>query len=111
MFDDPKKELERIQKELLAAQETPEEEDEDMELAQIREMLAREDWEEDQREPLYRSYTDWEDDSVLRRSQVPDPAEEKPEPRRPRYGLLLAVLFLETLALAVMAFWWYLWLK
>ena len=56
MFDDPKKELERLQNELLAAQEEPEAEDEDMDadqaLADVRKMLAREDWEEDEREPL-----------------------------------------------------------
>ena len=62
MFDDPKKELERLQNELLAAQEEPEAEDEDMDadqaLADVRKMLAREDWEEDEREPLYAALFD-----------------------------------------------------
>ena len=116
MFDDPSRELERLQKELLAAQEPPEEaEDEidpDQALEDIRRMLVQEDWEEDRREPLYRSY--WDDreaepeaPSAPRRQSVPP----VPQKRRSRYGLLLAVLALETAALAIMALWWYLWLK
>lgn len=122
MFDDPKKELERLQNELLAAQEEPEAEDEDIDadqaLADIRRMLAREDWEEDEREPLYRSYTDWEEETPPERPRISDPPrkKQKPEPQKPPrrrsgYGLLLAVLLLETVALAVMALWWYLWLR
>ena len=122
MFDDPKKELERLQNELLAAQEEPEAEDEDMDadqaLADVRKMLAREDWEEDEREPLYRSYTDWEEETPPERARNPDAPRKKhkPEPqepprRRSGYGLLLAVLLLETVALAVMALWWFLWLR
>ena len=120
MFDDPQKELERLQNELLAAQEEPEAEDEDMDadqaLADVRKMLAREDWEEDEREPLYRSYTDWEEETPPERPRVPDTKKHKPEPqepprRRSGHGLLLAVLLLETVALAVMALWWFLWLR
>ena len=118
MFDDPKKELERLQKELLAAQEEPEDEDIDTDqaLEDVRRMLAREEWEEDRREPLYRSYTDWEEEAPPRRSAIYDYEEDQaPEPPRPRrrsrYGFLLAVLVLETVALAVMALWWFLWLK
>ena len=118
MFDDPKKELERLQKELLAAQEEPEPEediDADQALEDVRRMLAREDWEEDRREPLYRSYTDWEEEAPPRRTAIYDYEEDQdPEPPRPRrrsrYGFLLAVLVLETVALAVMALWWFLWL-
>ena len=143
MFDDPKKELERLQKELLAAQEEPEDEDIDTDQAledvrrmlarahpnrlilhngeintirgNVDRMLAREEWEEDRREPLYRSYTDWEEEAPPRRTAIYDYEEdEDPEPPRPRrrsrYGFLLAVLVLETVALAVMALWWFLWL-
>ena len=107
MFDDPKKELERLQNELLAAQEEPEAEDEDMDadqaLADVRKMLAREDWEEE---------------TPPERARIPDAPRKKhkPEPqepprRRSGYGLLLAVLLLETVALGVMALWWFLWLR
>ena len=118
MFDDPSRELERLQKELLAAQEPPEEaEDEidpDQALEDIRRMLVQEDWEEDRREPLYRSY--WDDREAEPEPEAP-PAPRRqsippvPQKRRSRYGLLLAVLALETAALAIMALWWYLWLK
>lgn len=128
MFDNPRRELERLQNELLAAQEEPEAEydgdmDADEALADIRRMLAREDWEEDQREPLYRSYVDEEesgpegpwipDPPRKKRRQVPQQSEEPQDPprRKPRYGFLLGVLLLETVALAVMALWWWLWLR
>ena len=116
MFDDPSRELARLQKELLAAQEPPEETEDDIDpdqaLEDIRRMLVQEDWEEDQREPLYRSYWDDRETDIPQAPQVRrQPAPPAPPKRRNRYGLLLAVLALETTALAIMAFWWYLWLK
>ena len=55
MFDNPRKELERLQQELLAAEapEETEEELDDLELA---------DWDEGERETLSKSYTDEEVD-------------------------------------------------
>ena len=102
MFDDPKKELERLQKELLAAREEPEDEDIDADqaLEDVRRMLAREDWEEEA-PPRRTAIYDYEEDE--------DPEPPRPR-RRSRYGFLLAVLVLETVALAVMALWWFLWL-
>lgn len=125
MFDDPKKELERLQNELLADRKDQEAEeyggddmDTDQALEDIRRMLARDDWEEEEREPLYRSYTDWEEEAPPAGSYIPDEPRRKrernaPEPprQRPRYGCLLTVLLLETIGLAVMALGWYLWLK
>lgn len=120
MFDDPKKELERLQNELLAARQEPEdmeEEDPDQALEDVRRLLARDDWERSDREPLYRSYTDWEEEpeedyipDVPRKKRESGESQEPPR-KRTRYGLLLAVLLLETVGLAVMALWWYLWLR
>ena len=58
MFDNPRKELERLQQELLAAEapEETEEELDDLELA---------DWDEGEREPLSKSYTDEDVDEIL----------------------------------------------
>lgn len=107
MFDNPRKELERLQQELLAA-EAPEETDDeldDLELA---------DWDEGEREPLSKSYTDEDVDEILWETEK-EPREEPPqEPERPEkkhfVGLKFAIA-LEMLAIAGLFFWWYLWIR
>ena len=102
MFDNPRKELERLQEELLAA-EAPEEE---VDFSDTME------WDEDDREPLYRSYTDaesedWEDTRELISEDVPE--EDEPAPKH--YTGLKFAIALELLALAALFWWWYLWIR
>lgn len=133
MFDDPRKELARLQRELLQAQqEEPDEDDEDMVdvpdedadrvLAEVKQLLAEDDWSDAPREPLDRRYIPYDEPtptaerSVPPVSRRPAPAAHRSEPTgdapaQPRYGCLLTVLMLETLGLIVMAAWWYLWLR
>lgn len=114
MFDNPRKDLQRLQQELLAAEDPEWEEEEEYEeyedseetLHEMKEFLAREDWEEEEREPLYRSYTDgyeegdeeeWEENDV------------EPAPKKKGMGGLIAAIILETLAVLAMVLWWLLW--
>lgn len=118
MFDDPRKALQRLQDELLAAEEPEEteeewededeeEEDPDTALEEMRDLLTREDWEETRREPLARSYVPEEAED--------DDEEESPLPRRRNarkekgMGGLVAALILETIALLAVFLWWLLW--
>lgn len=108
LFDNPKKELERLERELLAAEEEPtlEEtyEDPDAALEEMKAFLAEEDWEESRREPLYRRYTQEED----RR----EPPRQKPpqERKRKKNGGLILILLIETAALIGVIVWWLRWL-
>ncbi len=112
MFDDPRKELERLERELLAAEEEPplEETYEDPEeaLEEMKAFLAEEDWEESRREPLYRRYsTEPEEDTPSRpEKSSPVPAERK----RKRNGGLILILLIETVALLGVIAWWLRWL-
>ena len=51
MFDNPRKELDRLQRELLAAEEPPAEPEEDSDpeeaFYEMKELLAREEWDEE----------------------------------------------------------------
>ncbi len=112
MFDNPRKELERLERELLAAEEEPplEETYEDPEdaLEEMKAFLAEEDWVESRREPLYRRYSpEPEEEAPPRRERNrPAPAERK----RKRNGGLLVLLLLETVALLGVIAWWLRWL-
>lgn len=136
MFDDPREELARLQRELVAAQQAEEEdndedtedlvdvpdEDADRVLAEVKQMLAEDEWEEQSREPLDRRYIPYDEPEPTASRSVPvetradrkqSTASEREAAKaaKPRYGCLLTVLALETLGLIVMAAWWYLWLK
>ena len=80
MFDDPKKELERLQQELLDAEKTPEEYYTDEELEEdLEDLEDPAEWEGDDRAPLSQSYTGVTDDTLLWDTE---PASE-PEPQEP----------------------------
>lgn len=100
MFDDPKKELERLQRELLAAEE-PEEPEYTPPLS----------WDEEEREPLSHSYTEDADDSRI--WVLPEEPEEPEEdvPEKKHYVGLKFAIALELLGIAALFWWWYLWLR
>lgn len=111
MFDDPKKQLEHLQEQLLAA-ELPEPAAEGPELEEdledLKELLDTDDWEGTHRKPLYQSYTPpgCEDDDA---DAYTDNGEEVPqEPEAPKKGVagLVAALILETIALVGVVIWW-----
>ena len=106
MFDNPRKELEKLQQELLAAEaeqdaETEEDYSEPLE------------WDEDDRQPLSRSYTDSADDTLIWQTEEEEEeapqAPEKPEPKH-YVGLKFAIA-LELLGIAALFWWWYLWIR
>lgn len=115
MFDNPQRDLQRLQQELMAAEhpeweaeeeDEEEEPEEDSEVVyhEMKAFLAREDWEEEEREPLYRSYTeeafdeeDWEEEYA------------EPAPKKKGTGGLIAAIILEALAVLAMVMWWLLW--
>lgn len=118
MFDNPKKDLQRLQQELLAVEESePEEIQEDPEqaLRDMKRMLAREDWEETEREPLYRSYQEEPEEAYEEAYEEPfeEEYEETPEvdepvlpkPKQKGMGGLIAAVILESLALLAIAVW------
>lgn len=105
MFDNPRKELERLQQELLAAEE-PEKPEEDY--------TAPLEWDEEEREPLSHSYTEDADDTRI--WEIPEEPEketlEEPEkpPKKHYVGLKFAIA-LELLGIAALFWWWYLWIR
>lgn len=108
MFDDPKRELQRLQEELLAAGQEEEvwEEDEDPEeaLDEMKELLRREDWEEQGREPLSQRYGS--DDEMPQQTYVD--VDNRPRTRKKQKvspGLTLAII-LEAAALLTGIIWW-----
>lgn len=110
MFDNPRKELERLQQELLAAEqpeETPPEE------AFPEDGYLPMEWEDDDRLPLSQNYIeeqelpDW--DFPQPRSQEPECPPETPE-KKHYVGLKFAIA-LELLGIAALFWWWYLWIR
>lgn len=112
MFDNPKKELQHLEEQLLAAEdeqwEQPEEEeDPDAALEDVKRILQRSDWEEAQeREPLYQRF--------LPREEAPEDGEaleeQRPSPGKPiRTSVLLAALLVEMALLLGVIAWWLLW--
>ena len=92
MFDNPKKELERLQQELLDAEKQPEDyyTDEDLEA----DLEDPSEWEGDDRAPLSQSYTGVTDDTQLwgLDPEPEDPPAEPEKPEKPRFvGLKFAI--------------------
>ena len=109
MFDDPKKELDRLQRELLAVEAPPEVEEDDSDPEEVfyemKEFLDRGDWDGSDREPLFRSYAREEPlDEEPEEAEVPPP-----EPKKGGIGGLVIAVALETLALLAILAWWVLW--
>ena len=107
LFDDPKKELERLQQELLDAEKTPEEYYTDEELEDPGE------WDGDDRAPLSQSYTGVTDDTLLWDTEpASEPEPQEPEkPEKPRFVGLKFAIALELLGIAALFWWWYLWIR
>ena len=117
MFDDPKKELERLQQELLDAEKTPEDYDEaltdDLDDGLMEDLADPGEWDGDDRAPLSQSYTGVTDDTQLWRAD-PAPEEAPPEPEKPekpRFTGLKFAIALELLGIAALFWWWYLWIR
>ncbi|MBR5126690.1 MAG: hypothetical protein IKU68_08140 [Oscillospiraceae bacterium] len=133
MFDDPKKELRRLQEQLLAEEEDDyeeyEEEDEDVEdydddldLDAIDELLEDDEEEE---EPRYHNFAnrygrgspkefdyledddEFDDDAVLYRE---DYRRGKRKKKKGNLGWVI-IAFLEVIAIAAIALWWLSWMK
>lgn len=102
MFDNPKKELERLQKELLAA-EAPEEPEE--------EYTPPLEWDEEERAPLSHSYTDDADDRLIWETPAEEPEEAEDVPEKQHYVGLKIAIALELLGIAALFWWWYLWIR
>ena len=105
MFDNPRKELEKLQQELLAAEA---EQDEETDYS------APAEWDEDDREPLSRSYTDSDDDTLIWQTEEPEPEVEEDLPQKPEkkhYTGLKFAIALELLGIAALFWWWYLWIR
>ena len=122
MFDDPRKELERLQRELLAAEqdggaeeETPEE-PENLDDLDLEEVLEGVDWDGEDREPLSKSYTREDEDVKLWNpgaeiEETLRQAEEPPKREKKSYIGLKFAIALELLAIAGLFWWWYLWIR
>ena len=113
MFDNPRKELEKLQQELLAAEA---EQDEEADLEQEDDYSAPAEWDEDDREPLSRSYTDSDDDTLIWQTQDPESEETEEEelpqkPEKKHYTGLKFAIALELLGIAALFWWWYLWIR
>ena len=110
MFDNPRKELDRLQRELLAAEEPPAEPEEDSDpeeaFYEMKELLAREEWDEEEREPLFQRYARGEEPEELHVDEEPP---RKPEKKKGGIGGLVIAIMLETLALLALLAWWLLW--
>lgn len=119
MFDDPKKQLERLQEQLLAA-ELPENAEPDRdefaatEKIDLSEMLADDDFDGTQRMPLHQSFTPEEvviprePEAILpeiNEEPAEQPEEEELPPKR-SITWLVAALVAETLALVAVVAWW-----
>lgn len=114
MFDDPRKELARLQQELLAAEQEDEEEvweeepdDPEEALDEMKELLRRSDWEENGREPLYRRYS--AEPEVIEEEPQPAKREKKKGPKKDGSAGLTFAIILEVAALLTFVVWWLLW--
>ena len=111
MFDNPNKELERLQQELLDAEKQPEDyyTDEDLEA----DLEDPSEWEGDDRAPLSQSYTGVTDDTQLwgLDPEPEEPPAEPEKPEKPRFVGLKFAIALELLGIAALFWWWYLWIR
>ena len=122
MFDDPRKELERLQRELLAAEEQEEGEEgaegealEDLDLSGTFDTV---DWDGEDREPLSKSYTQENEDEDVKLwnpgaeiEEALRQVEEPPKKEKKSYIGLKFAIALELLAIAGLFWWWYLWIR
>ena len=122
MFDDPRKELERLQKELLAAEEEEQGEEpekrEDLEDLDLDGVLEPVDWDGAYREPLSKSYTREDEDGDVKLwnpgaeiEEALRQVEEPPKKEKKTYIGLKFAIALELLAIAGLFWWWYLWIR
>ena len=113
MFDNPRKELEKLQQELLAAEA---EQDETADLEPEEDYGTPVDWDEGDREPLSKSYTDSDDDTLIWQTEELEPEEPEEEdfsqkPEKKHYVGLKFAIALELLGIAALFWWWYLWIR
>ena len=104
MFDDPNKALKNLQAKLMEA-EQPEED-----------YGTPVDWDEGDREPLSKSSTDCDDDTLIWQTEEPEPEEPEEEdfsqkPEKKHYVGLKFAIALELLGIAALFWWWYLWIR
>ena len=119
MFDDPRKELERLQRELLAAEEQEEgEEGEALEDLDLDGALDTVDWDGEDREPLSKSYIQENEDEDVKLwnpgaeiEEALRQVEEPPKKENKSYIGLKFAIALELLAIAGLFWWWYLWIR
>ena len=104
MFDNPKDELNRLQEELLAEEDTSWED----ELADLDSLLA--DYEEDRTEPVRKAYREVNDlhrmSNALLEEDDEEPVKEKKPCEKGVLGLIIAVC-LETVAIIGLLAWWF----
>lgn len=111
MFDNPSKNLQRLQDELLAAEEAPwepEEDDPEQAYQDAKRILAQEAWNETQRDPLYYQYIPEEPIYDDEEEYTAQPSEQKKK-KGSSLGLFL-MLIAEAIMLGVLAaVWWTKW--
>lgn len=113
MFDNPRKELEKLQQELLAAEAG---QDDTADLEPEEDYGTPVDWDEGDREPLSKSYTDSDDDTLIWQTEELEPEEPEEEdfsqkPEKKHYVGLKFAIALELLGIAALFWWWYLWIR
>lgn len=110
MFDNPKRSLEQLEQELLAAEpprkkKNPKKaEDPDEALEEVKKLLAEDDWKSTHRAPLSKSY----DPNYEEELWNTEPPREFPHTQSKggiRPGLIVAMV-LETLGLVAVLLWW-----
>ena len=108
MFDNPKKDLKRLEDRLWAAEQTdfepPAQEDPDAALAEVKQLLQRDEWEEQGNHSLSRDYVVRHRQAEIQEEE--DRQERLREARNDRSGGLLVALMLEIAALMGVIAWW-----
>lgn len=74
-------------------------------IEEVKQMLAREDWNAKKRRPLSREYSAEEMEEILYEASEPRQLPQKREKGEIRPGLIVAMV-LETLGLVALAIWW-----
>lgn len=113
MFDDPKKDLNRLNSQLLA--EEPEVEEEDWLEAELKaaHALMDNDYSRPQNRevPLYDYEEDEEEEDIALYADAPQPSEKTKKPKKQKgIGGLVFLACLETLGIIALILWWVLWL-
>lgn len=112
MFHKYDNDLQALEQELLAAEpernarKSRKEPDADETLEEVKQMLAKEDWNAKKRRPLSREYAkDADIDEILYEASDPRPLPGKQAKGEIRPGLIFAMV-LETLGLVALVLWW-----